>query len=384
MASYDIYSYGRMIRDEVRTNAYAEALRRSVTADSVVLDMGTGVGIWALLACQFGARKVYALEPNDVIHVARELAVANGFADRIEFIQDFSTNIILEEPADILVTEMHGITPMFENNLRSIIDARRRLLSPDGVLIPARETLWVSAVQAPRSFDDVIQPWANSPYGFRWQPALRAASNNWFKTKEDLAVTDCFAEPVCWATLEYASLESPHVSGEAILQATKSGTAHGLAIWFETELVDGIGFSNAPGRTRTIFGQGFFPWPQPVELIAGDQISVALRAEWFRGYHLWRWNTTITASPQGKQVKLQFRQSNVFELPLSRVAQSSNDSLPGLNENGQFRHFVFSLMNGKTSTEEIARRAAAEFPERFVGPAQATEAVTELIEKYGN
>src|SRR5258708_7001369 len=128
MLSYDIYSFGRMIRDSVRTDAYAEALRRSVGSNSVVLDMGSGVGIWALLACRFGARKVYAVDPNDVIQVAREIAAANGYADRIEFIQDMSTNVTLPEQADLVVTEMHGIVPMFEQNLPSIIDARQRLL----------------------------------------------------------------------------------------------------------------------------------------------------------------------------------------------------------------------------------------------------------------
>ncbi len=67
MLAYDIYAFGGMIRDRVRTDAYAEALRRSVGPNSVVLDLGTGVGIWALLACRFGARKVYAVDPNDVI-----------------------------------------------------------------------------------------------------------------------------------------------------------------------------------------------------------------------------------------------------------------------------------------------------------------------------
>ena len=40
----------------------------------VVLDIGTGAGIWALLACKFGARKVYAVDKNPAIGLAHELA----------------------------------------------------------------------------------------------------------------------------------------------------------------------------------------------------------------------------------------------------------------------------------------------------------------------
>mgnify|MGYP001184895145 CR=1 FL=1 len=73
-----------MIADRVRMDAYVRALRQAVVPGSVVIDIGTGTGIFAMLACQFGARRVYAIEPDDAIQVAREIAAANGFADRID------------------------------------------------------------------------------------------------------------------------------------------------------------------------------------------------------------------------------------------------------------------------------------------------------------
>jgi len=39
-----------------------------------------------LLACHFGARHVYAIEPNVAIQVGRELAAENGFSEKITFI----------------------------------------------------------------------------------------------------------------------------------------------------------------------------------------------------------------------------------------------------------------------------------------------------------
>lgn len=64
---YSIAGYGEMLNDTVRMNAFAEALRQSVRPDSVVVDIGTGPGIFAMLACRFGAGKVYAIETDDVI-----------------------------------------------------------------------------------------------------------------------------------------------------------------------------------------------------------------------------------------------------------------------------------------------------------------------------
>ena len=97
---YTLTDYGQMIRDGARTGAYARALETRVTPSAVVLDIGAGAGILSLLACRAGARKVYAVEPDDVIQVAREAAAANGYADRIEFIQAASTGIELPERVD--------------------------------------------------------------------------------------------------------------------------------------------------------------------------------------------------------------------------------------------------------------------------------------------
>ena len=57
---YSLADYGTMIADRVRLDAHAEALRRVVTPASIVLDVGAGTGVMSLLACKFGARRVYA------------------------------------------------------------------------------------------------------------------------------------------------------------------------------------------------------------------------------------------------------------------------------------------------------------------------------------
>ena len=77
-SSYTVADYGAMIVDPVRMDRYARALEQAVRPDAVVVDIGTGTGIFALLACRFGARRVYAIEPDDVIQVAREIAGANA------------------------------------------------------------------------------------------------------------------------------------------------------------------------------------------------------------------------------------------------------------------------------------------------------------------
>ena len=57
---YNIYDYGWMIGDRVRTDAYPRALEQTVEPGAIVLDIGTGSGIMAFMACKFGASRVYA------------------------------------------------------------------------------------------------------------------------------------------------------------------------------------------------------------------------------------------------------------------------------------------------------------------------------------
>src|SRR5580765_8329348 len=110
-SGYTVADYGAMIVDPVRMDRYVRALERAIKPGAVVIDIGTGTGIFALLACRFGARRVYAIEPDDAIQVAREIAAANGCADRIEFIQAMSTQVTLPERADVIISDIGGVLP---------------------------------------------------------------------------------------------------------------------------------------------------------------------------------------------------------------------------------------------------------------------------------
>src|SRR5688500_1938693 len=159
--------------------AYARALEATVRPGSVVVDLGTGTGIMALLACRLGARRVFAIEPDDAIQVAREIAVLNGYGDRIEFFQDVSTRVTLPEPADIVVSDLGGIMPWFHLHIPSVADARRRYLSPGGLMIPARDEVWATVVEAPLLYARKTEPWENNAFGLDMRPARDVVLNTW-------------------------------------------------------------------------------------------------------------------------------------------------------------------------------------------------------------
>jgi protein arginine N-methyltransferase 1 len=378
---YSLSDFGRMIADETRRDAYARALRASVNRDSVVIDIGAGTGILSLLACQCGARKVYAIEPSDAIKVAEEIATANGLADRIEFIQATSNSVSLRERADVIVSDLRGVLPLYEQHLPTIIDARARFLTPHGVLIPQRDSLWASVVDASRVYDRLVAPWANTFSGFNMDAARSLVTNAW--EKASVAREQLLSEPCCLSTIDYSTVESPDVSANMIAPVLRQGVAHGLIVWFDSVLYEGIGFSNAPGQPELIYGTGFFPFPSSVELEAGDTVSVSLRADLIGLDYVWTWETTVQRSESTPAIA-RFHQSSFMGTPLSagRLHKRSNEYKPLLTKDGQVDLFILQAMDGDTALEQIARALMTRFPGRFESEKKASARVADLSEKY--
>jgi len=372
-----------MIADRVRMDAYERALRHSIKPGMVVLDIGTGTGILAMLACQFGARRVYAIEPSDSIQVARDLAVANGYADRIEFIQGLSTAITLPERADVIVSDLRGVLPFFEHHIPSVIDARRRFLAAGGVLIPRKDTCWAVVVEAPKMHREYTAPWDDNGFGLDMHAARQLVTNMWRRAQ--MGPDDVFAVPHCWATLDYASVESPDVSAEMTWTPARAGTAHGLCVWFDAMLGDGISVTNAPGGPETIYGNAFFPWSSPASLAVGDTVSVVLRADLIADEYVWRWTTRVMDQGHPDRIKDSFDQSTFHGAPLSpaRLRKRAAGYTSTLNEDGQIDALVLDLMGCHTPLREIARQVSGRFPTRFPRWQDALPRAGDLSEKYG-
>ena len=371
-----------MIADSVRTDAYARALREAVRPGSVVLDIGTGTGIFAMLACKFGARRVYAIEPDDSIQLAREIAAANGYADRIEFIQDYSTAVSLPERADVVVSDLHGLLPLMQHHIPTIIDARERLLKPGGVLIPREDRLWASVAEDAESFERLSAPWLSDAYGFDMSAGWRYVSSTWRKRK--VTPEQLLVEPKHWATLDYAKIEEPNIAADLSWEVARDGTAHGIVLWFDATLGDGVAFSNAPGLPELIYGRSFFFLPRPVALTKGDSISLRLRANLVGGDYVWRWETQVLGQGGAGPVKADFKQSSLGSAPLTaeRLRKRSAAFTPDLGEEGRIDCFILEQMNGETSLEEIARRVVEQAPTRYKQWQDALTQVGELSTKY--
>lgn len=380
---YTIAALGDMIADRLRTEAYAAALRATVRRGDVVLDIGTGTGILALLACQSGASRVIAVEPSEAIQVARETARANGFQGTIEFLQGRSDELKLDRKADVIVSDLHGVLPPLRRNLLDIADARVRLLAPGGRLVPRTESLWSSVVEAPGLWRGHMGPWRKRPRGLDIGAGNRCAVNSWRKAR--FRGRQVLTAPRRWARIDYRKVAEARVEGRLRAPVARRGVGHGLAVWFDADLAPGVGFSNAPDRPPLIYGQAFFPWPEPVALDKGDVVSVRLRADLVGEDYVWTWESSVRRQGQRARTAVDFRQSTFLGNPLTpeTLVRRASTHRAKLGRDGLLTRIALELMDGKTPLGEIASALESRFPGRFPSSADALTFVADLSGRFG-
>src|SRR5438445_7270472 len=216
---YDIYDHGRMIADRVRGDAYARAIAATVRPDDIVVDLGTGTGIFAVLACRAGARRIYAIEQAGIVEVAREIAAANGCLDRIEFLESDSRKIDLTEKANVLIADLRGTIPFFTASLDALIDARNRFLGEGGALIPQRDVVFAALAESPEAYTVHDQPWATRWEGIDLTPARRLAVNG--MKKRTIERGALISEPAIVFAIGYATIAATEFEAAIELHATR-------------------------------------------------------------------------------------------------------------------------------------------------------------------
>lgn len=324
---YGLSGYARMVADKVRMDAYLEALHRAVVPGSVVVDLGSGPGIFSLFACSYGARRVYAIEPSNSIQLGRDLAAANGYARRIEFIQGLSTKVSLPERVDVVIADLRGLLPYFTQNIPSMIDARERFLAPGGILIPQRDIIWGAVVEIPDFYNENVLVWDAAASGFDMSHARRMSANTFYKIH--CKPEQLLAEPCELGFVDYKQVTVSRFEAEPCWTATRSGTAHGLCLWFDATLAAGVCFSNGANSPEAIYGNALFPFPEPVGVVMGQRIKAKIIADLVADDYVWRWNTCF-----GGQTG--FSQSTFFGTPVTLQALKArqvNDA--GIQQHGQ-------------------------------------------------
>lgn len=382
MTVYSIASFGMMIADGVRMRAYAAALQSAVRPGSTVMDIGAGTGVLTLLACRYGAARVYAIDPNPAVSLVREAARLNGVEDRVVVVADVSTSFTPDRPIDVVVSDLRGVLPFWEGHIESIADARDRLLAPGGVLIPEADVVQLCVISAPEKYAELVRPWENVEYKVDLSAARVWALNSWLKYRFEPG--QLLTPAVPGAVIDYREVTTAdsRFAADVEIPVTRSGVAHGVGAWFDARLSGEIGFSNAPGEPDALYGRAFFPWEQPVELSEGWTVHVHLGAWPVNGRYVWRWSSRVT--DHRGDIVAESDQSTFRSTPpdAAQFARGAATYVPQRGREIEMDAFVLAQVSGSADLKEISGRLYREFPEEFAGEHAALDYVAACCRRY--
>ena len=278
-----IASFHNRLRDRRRIEAFQSLIQSVVGPGRTVVEVGTGLGTYALFAAQAGARRVWAIEAGSVARVAEQVVRLNDFDHRVTVVRGRAPDVPLPERADVLIFDGFPTRLIDRATTQLLQGCVERYLRPGGRVLPGWARLCLAPVHAPHAWaaSFPLGPEPFEAYGIDWTPASGFAEHQPVSVSLD---GDCLVAPpvVLSETLLHPAPEGSRLGGSATWH-TRPGWVHGLAYWFDLWTGPAGWLSNAPGD-QGFWGQVFLPFRTPLEVGAGvplaAQVDVAEHFSW--------------------------------------------------------------------------------------------------------
>ena len=276
-----------MALDRVRNQVYLQALKQHVTPDSVVLDLGAGLGTLGLLAAKLGARKVYMVEPAEVVRLVPGIARDNGIEDRVECIRGRIEDIELPEKVDIILSVFTGNFLLSENLLPSLFHARDHYLKPGGVLLPDSAQMCAVPVTLPDKYEKKILKFERDHLGLDFTSLRRYRVNRPDKARF-VEPSNYLSDPQPLPALDFYSATRAKCHERLSFDIFAESTCHGFAGWFDIFFGSGS-LSTGPEAERVHWSPLVFYADQPIPLCAGESMEIKIdkseKTDWSWAFH---------------------------------------------------------------------------------------------------
>jgi SAM-dependent methyltransferase len=378
----EIDEHRKYLVDGGRVTAYARAIAECVRSGDVVVDLGSGTGILGLLACRAGARRVYSIEQTGMIEVARAICKANGFDDRVSFLNRHSLHVDLPEKADVIVTDQVGYFGFDAGAVEVLADARERFLKPGGTIIPSRIDLSVAPVER-ADLAARVAFWDRPTEGFDLSAARPWAVNTCYVPV--FSAEQVLAAPITPLQIDVSVAVPATLRFDASFVAARAGILHGVGGWCVAQLSPSVRLSNFSGAAEFSVNRWnvFFPIDRPVDVAPGDQIRIAMQI--LPTDMLVSWTVEVMDGarnpPAGRSTKARFAHSTFQGMLVSREAlqRTRPDFVPTLTPLGRARLAVFTLCDGRKAVQDIVDDLYRQSPGLFGSAAEAKLFVTDVI-----
>lgn len=284
--------YLGLLDHEERIEGFRRGIEEAVKEGDRVVDLGTGLGTFAFFAARTGAERVWAVDQDPVIHLARTLARDNALDDRIEFVRGRAPGVDLPLDIDVLIFEDFPRRFLDDRVFRVLLSFEESLLARGGRLVPGRARLCIAPACLARSEDGSgALGGGGRRYGIDWTAARTYWANRpraGFAPPESLVGAAVTGPSLPLIPVPRAS--SLRIHGE--WKMTKATRVDALVHWFDLEAAEDVWVVNEPRLRTGPWGQILLPLDPPLELDGEDVLEVEVRRDAFSdgapGWIAWR------------------------------------------------------------------------------------------------
>lgn len=373
MGSYSsIHNHRSMIFDDLRNSYYFNAIKSVVNKDSIVLDLGAGLGLHGLMALGADAKKVYLVEPASIINTTRMIIKSNNLSDKIECIEGKIEEVTLPEKVDVITSVFTGNFLLSEDLLPSLFYARDKFLNLDGKLIPDRAKMIAVPVSVPEYYAKHIDCWSEHLQNIDFSLVRKFAANSIYSDKPKKRQTEFLSKPVKILELDFMKATEAACRTHIDVEIFQDGELHGWLGWFDARVGD-TWLSTSPKGAQMHWSQVFLPLEEPINVKKGDKVSFELNRPEFG-----EWSWIIEA--EGKRQK----HSTFLSGPVSplKVMKKSDTYKPIVSEKGMITQKILELFNGGLSTANIVVKIEEDYRTFFSTHTVADQFVKNLVEQY--
>ncbi len=271
--------YQDMLADTDRMRRYREAIETVVRPGDVVADLGTGLGVLALMAVRAGASLVYAidLKPGS-LWLAEKIIEANGVAEQVQLILGDVRTIQLDQSVDVIVNELIGNFGSDEGIYESVREFAVKNLAPQGKIVPESLRTWLAPVEYGRDFRGVFAA-DNEGLDLSAALAIPYRSEPVLRTLREMPKQLAPAAPVENITFSANMPERPPLEVDLRFEVERAGLLHGFVGYFDSTLVSGNEITMWPAAPSCHWEHWHWPVQPSLPLEEGDRLGATLRMQ---------------------------------------------------------------------------------------------------------
>lgn len=241
-------------------------------------------------------------------YTAALLANQNGYGEVIEVVHGRVEEADLPDDlqVDVMISEWMGFYLLHESMLDSLIVARDKWLSLDGIMVPSSVSLFICPVEMKEYRKEHFDYWSNV-YGFDFSVLTPLLQH---KVLTQPVVTQIegkqlLAEPELVMNLDLQFVQQADVRlirGSPNFQLTKNSLLHGFACWFDAEFEgeESVVLSTSPLAEPTHWKQTIIFLPDALLVSKGSSIGCHLELMQDTTQHR-RYNITIQLKEEDEE-----------------------------------------------------------------------------------